>query len=58
MKVRVIRIADDYLLNVRNTDELLDSGVFPSEEEMLKAETALKRVGRWYLDDETMLFPA
>lgn len=58
MKVRIIRIADDHLLNIRYTDELLDDGTFPTEEEMLKAETALKRVGRWYIDGETMLFPA
>lgn len=58
MKVRIIRIADDYLLNVRYTDELLEDGTFTTEEDMLKAESALKKVGRWYVDGETMLFPA
>mgnify|MGYP003656702313 CR=1 FL=1 len=57
MNVRIIRIADDYVLNVRHTDDLLEQGVFKDEAECLKAEAALKKVGRWYLDAETMLLP-
>ncbi len=57
MKVKVVRISDDYVLNIRNTDELLDDGVFKSEAECSEAENAIKKVGRWYVNAETVLFP-
>lgn len=58
MKVKVIRIADDYLINIRSTDELLEDGFFRSEAECEEAEACLRKVGRWYRDSETMLFRA
>lgn len=57
MKVRVIRIADDHLINIRHTDELLENGTFKDESECEKAEAKLKKVGRWYVNSEILLFP-
>lgn len=57
MRVKIIRISDDHVINVRTTDELLEDGTFKNEAECEKAEAALKKVGRWYVDSETMLFP-
>lgn len=57
MKVRVIRIADDHLINIRHTDELLEDGTFKDEAECEKAEAELKKVGRWYVNSEILLFP-
>ena len=58
MKVKVIRISDDFLINIRTTDELLEDGFFRSEAECEEAESCLRRVGRWYRDAEMMLFKA
>lgn len=57
MKVKVVRVSDDYVLNIRHTDELLEAGVFKDEAECTEAERAIKKVGRWYVDSETVLFP-
>ena len=56
MKVKIIRIADDHIINIRDTDELIEDGTFKDEAECKKAESALKAVGRWYLDADMMLF--
>jgi hypothetical protein len=57
MKVKVIRIADDHLINIRWTDELLEDGTFEDEAEADAAEDYLKKMGRYYVNDEIVLFP-
>lgn len=56
MRVMVIRTCDDYLLNVRTTDELLDDGTFTDEDAVVAAEEHLAKCGIFYLPDaETYL---
>lgn len=49
MKVKVIRTSDDYVLNVRYTDELLEAGEFKNEAEVEEAERNLNRRGIHYM---------
>lgn len=55
MRVKIIRVSDDHLLNVRTTDELLEHGTFKDEAECLEAEKLLRERGIYYLDAETYL---
>ncbi len=58
MKVKIVRISDDHLLNIRYTDELIassDPGSLKDEAECEKAERAIKTVGRYYLSADLML---
>ncbi len=55
MYVRIIRVKDDYVLNMRHTDELLEDGTFKNEAECLAAEAALRKVGIWYLSADIYL---
>ena len=57
MKVKIIRIADDYVLNVRYTDELIGHEL-EDETEADKAESAIKKVGRYYVSADVMLVAA
>lgn len=49
MRVMIIRTRDDFLLNVRTTDELLDNGTFETEAEVIAAEQHLIKCGIYYL---------
>jgi hypothetical protein len=57
MKVKVVRVSDDFVLNVRYTDELIGQEL-ADEAECDKAEAALKKVGRYYISSEVVLFLA
>jgi hypothetical protein len=55
MKVQIIRVSDDYVLNVRYTDELLEDGTFADEAECNAAERCVKERGKYYLSADTYL---
>lgn len=57
MKVKIIRIADDYVLNIRYIDELIGNEL-EDDAEADKAESAIKTVGRYYLSADIMLIAA
>lgn len=55
MRVKIIRVIDDYLLNVRTTDELIEDGTFKNEAEAEHAEQLLRERGIYYLNADTYL---
>lgn len=58
MKVKIVRIDDDYVINVRYTDELMEDGTLADEDEIKKAEHCIQKVGRYYLNATLMLIRA
>lgn len=58
MKVQVIRSSDDYVLNIRYTDELLEQGDLKDEAEADAAERELKKFGRYWISADVYLKPA
>jgi len=56
MKVRIVRISDDYELNIRYTDEIAEEEEM-SDIELDEMENGLRTMGRWYLDSNRMIFP-
>jgi len=51
-----MRVSDDYVLNVRHTDEIGEEyGMADSEIDAM--EERLKKYGRYYLNSETMVLP-
>jgi len=56
MRCKIMRVSDDYVLNVRHTDEIGEEyGMADSEIDAM--EERLKKYGRYYLNSETMVLP-
>ena len=56
MRCKILRASDDYVLNIRHTDEIAEENGM-TETETCAMERELKTVGRFWLNAETYVKP-
>jgi hypothetical protein len=56
MRCKILRASDDYVLNVRYTDEIADERGM-SDAELWEMENQIKAQGRFWLDADTLVMP-